>query len=56
MSTNDIVKKFSGGITVVEGDRAGVTFCWVERDGVRVSDYTDIDRATAIAESLDEER
>jgi hypothetical protein len=54
--TKAIIKKYSGGITVVEGDRAGVTFCWVERDGVRISDYTDIDRATAIAESLEEER
>lgn len=49
-----IVERYAGGITVVEGDvltdQGEVTFCWVEQDGERVSSFTDIDEALAIAE------
>lgn len=54
-----LVVASAGAYVVVEGDvmtEVGeVTFCWVEKDGMRVSPYDDIDGATAIAESMNED-
>lgn len=44
-----------GPFIVVEGDVEGVTYFWVERGGVRVSGYGDIDDAKENASLLYDE-
>ncbi len=44
-----------GPFIVVEGDVDGVTQCWVERGGVRISGYSSADEAREYASLLYEE-
>jgi len=53
ITNKTVVERFANEISVVEGDvmteRGEVTFCWVERNGERVSNFTDIDTAMELA-------
>lgn len=57
-SDKDIVRQH-GRYTLVEGDietaQGGITFCWVEKDGRRISRPTDIDGAESDFESAIED-
>lgn len=48
-----VVERFANELSVVAGDvmtaRGEVTFCWVERSGERVTNFTDIDTAMELA-------
>lgn len=44
-----------GAYCVYEGDIRGTTWCWVERDGERVSNLGNIDAAIETARALDDE-
>jgi hypothetical protein len=53
ITNKTVVERFANEISVVEGDvkteRGELTFCWVERSGKRVSNFTDIDTAMELA-------
>lgn len=56
MSNNKaVITRYNHGIALVEGDIDGVTYCWVEQWGDRMSEYTDIDTATELAENMQED-
>ncbi len=44
-----------GPFIVVQGDADGVTCCWVERGGMRISGYSSADEAREYASLLYEE-
>lgn len=47
------IVRWVGSFAVVEGDVmtpvGEVTYCWVERDGIPISPFTDIDTAMELA-------
>ncbi len=54
MEDKTVVTRY-GPYWVIEGDVDGVTWCWVERDGQRVSAYGNIDYADETASAMYDE-